>query len=312
MKTKKLKGLVAIFVIISIFVLSFSSVSAIASEEKGSITLNFSAEENQSASAFRLYRIADAYKNAEGIKYELIQPYDKAEVDLSDLQDSLLPVHLAYFASVNSQSYTEKVADEEGKLVFDNLDSGLYLIVPVESESSPFLVSVPMYNSETKKLEYNVSASPKIEDGETEGGKETYISVVKKWETDGSHPESITVVLLRDFEEYEKITLSESNNWRYRWDNLSGDFSWNVVEENVPKGYTVYYEASSNTITIINKSDTKEEGTTRPSEGETEEDKLVQTGQLNWPVPICAIAGLLLFSMGWAVLNFGKKEAEQE
>ena len=137
---------------------------------------------------------------------------------------------------------------------------------------------------------------------------ETYISVVKKWETNKSHPASVTVVLLRDYEEYAKIQLNESNNWYYRWDDLSADHVWSVVEENVPDGYTVSYVTSSNTVTIINKSEDKSETTTKPSDGE--DDKLVQTGQLNWPVPVCAIAGLLLFSIGWAVLNFGKKESE--
>ena len=37
---------------------------------------------------------------------------------------------------------------------------------------------------------------------------------------------------------------------------------------------------------------------------------LEQTGQLNWPVPVLSIAGLLLFSIGWAMLNLGKKEEE--
>ncbi len=37
------------------------------------------------------------------------------------------------------------------------------------------------------------------------------------------------------------------------------------------------------------------------------EPKLPQTGQLNWPVPVLAALGLLLFSAGWA-LRCGKKK----
>lgn len=33
---------------------------------------------------------------------------------------------------------------------------------------------------------------------------------------------------------------------------------------------------------------------------------LPQTGQLNWPVPVLAVSGLLLFSAGW-ILRFGRK-----
>ena len=70
----------------------------------------------------------------------------------------------------------------------------------------------------------------------------------------------------------------------------------------------MYYETSSNTVNITNKSDETEE--TIPTQPEDSNDKLVQTGQLNWPVPVCVILGLIFFSIGWAMLNFGKKENE--
>lgn len=41
------------------------------------------------------------------------------------------------------------------------------------------------------------------------------------------------------------------------------------------------------------------------------EPTLPQTGQLNWPVPVLAVFGLLLFSIGWA-LRFGKGEKPHE
>ena len=58
-------------------------------------------------------------------------------------------------------------------------------------------------------------------------------------------------------------------------------------------------------ITNGNKTETPTttESTTKPEE-------LIKTGQLNWPVPIFTIVGLLLFSTGWAMLNLGKKEEE--
>ncbi|MBQ2812426.1 MAG: hypothetical protein IJE63_04175, partial [Clostridia bacterium] len=115
-------------------------------------------------------------------------------------------------------------------------------------------------------------------------------------------------------------------------------------------GYTVSYETSSNTVTIINTADDSTEetttssvnqtqpvtppdstvpggttlpgetalpsqdGTTTPdkpdNETTTKPDELIDTGQLNWPVPVLAIAGLLAFSIGWTMLNLGKKETE--
>ena len=39
--------------------------------------------------------------------------------------------------------------------------------------------------------------------------------------------------------------------------------------------------------------------------------KLPQTGQLNWPVPMLAVAGLALFVAGW-ILRFGRKKENYE
>ena len=38
---------------------------------------------------------------------------------------------------------------------------------------------------------------------------------------------------------------------------------------------------------------------------------LAQTGQLNWPVPVLAILGLCLFSLGW-LMRFGKKNSDEK
>ena len=35
---------------------------------------------------------------------------------------------------------------------------------------------------------------------------------------------------------------------------------------------------------------------------------LPQTGQLNWPVPVLACSGVLLFAVGWVLNRQGKKE----
>ncbi|MCD8017514.1 MAG: hypothetical protein LUE97_06945 [Oscillospiraceae bacterium] len=43
-------------------------------------------------------------------------------------------------------------------------------------------------------------------------------------------------------------------------------------------------------------------------DGDGGEPDIPQTGQLNWPVPLLAVCGLLLFALGW-VLKCGKKES---
>lgn len=332
MKTKGYARLIALMMAFLMLSLAFSVTATASLSKDASITLNI--RDTQTGvpvhdMSFRLFFVATAYETADGIDFKLVPPYVEAGVDLKNLQDSYLPIHLAYFAASRSLEFAEKSTDKNGVVVFDKLTPGVYLVVPSQAAEdrcsvSPFVVSVPEYDRESKLWTYDVGASPKI-NGDIDGeGKDTYISVVKKWETDGEIPESITVVLLRDFREYAKIQLNEDNDWHYRWDGLSKNHVWNVVESIVPDGYTVSYETSSNTVTIINR-DTEEgttepgiepgtepgEGTTRPSDGGEDDDgkdDLADTGQLNWPVPVLATAGLLLFSIGWAVLNLGKKE----
>ena len=82
---------------------------------------------------------------------------------------------------------------------------------------------------------------------------------------------------------YDTVQLSKRNCRHYRWDELTKEHVWNIVEKEVPDGYSVQYESSSNTVTIINKFVGTDETT-------TEQEKLAQTG-------------LLIFSVGWAMLK---------
>ena len=318
MKTKKFTSVVALIMTLVLLTLALTTSAAAAFDKNASITLTVKNPETGvplADVAYKLYFVAKAYESADDVRYELIAPYDLANIDISDLQDSYLPVHLTYFSVSHSIEFAEKTTDKNGTVVFDNLTPGLYLIVPSANEggytSSPFVINVPDYNN--GRPIYDVTASPKVNGDIDDGDNDTYISVVKKWKTDKDIPKSVTAVLLCNFKEYDRVELNESNNWHHRWDNLPKDGVWSVVEMQVPDGYTVSYDTSANTVTIINSTDEKE--TTNPG-GETTKpsddggDDLIHTGQLNWPIPVFAIAGLLCFSIGWAILNLGKKETE--
>lgn len=357
MKAKKLTSvIIATLMVFAVFVLTLSPTAAALLDQKGSITLHVATTTGKPlvGATFRLYYFANAHQSGSGVRYEFVPPYDKANISIGNLQDSYLPVHLAGFAVTRSLPCIEKSADNDGLIVFDDLTPGLYLLVPYGNFEgyympAPFVINIPEYDKGEQKWEFDIVATPKmlIIDGDADT-QSTYISVQKKWETEGEHPKNITVVLLRDLEEFARVQLNDSNNWYYRWDSLPKNYVWNVVEAAVPDGFKVQYETSSNTVTIINKADNTEETTTSaitgtqpgtppdenpsdvtkpgettapsydgtttattiPAETTTEQDRLVDTGQLNWPVPVLAIAGLLVFSIGWAMLNFGKKETE--
>ena len=45
------------------------------------------------------------------------------------------------------------------------------------------------------------------------------------------------------------------------------------------------------------------------SSGTPDKPVLPQTGQLNWPVPVLACSGVLLFAIGWVLNRQGKKQS---
>ncbi len=333
MKKRNTAAFLALILSFSLCLCSFCADASAVLTKNGSITLHVAdanTGEILEGAAFRLYFFAQAHEKANGLGYEYVYPYEECRIALENLQDAYLPIHLTNFALSNSLPYTEKASDKSGSLIFDDLTPGIYLIVssgniPDYFVSAPFVINIPLYDENAQNWVYDINATPKMQIVSSPDGNETtYVSVKKIWDTDTEHPSSVTVSLLCDYKEYQRVVLSEENNWTYKWENLSKRHSWSVVEIEVPDGFAVSYEASANTVTITNHKKTESETTTKPDEessspdgesttipdGEptTKQDELVDTGQLNWPVPVMSVAGLLLFSIGWAILTFGKKE----
>ena len=114
----------------------------------------------------------------------------------------------------------------------------------------------------------------------------------KVWSSDDmkDRPESVTVTLYHGDVPFETVRLGAWNNWTYTWKDLSAYGNWQVIESNIPKGYVPSYSVSGNVVTITN---------TR---------SLIQTGQLNWPIWVLGGAGLVLVSLGGAMLVKKKRE----
>jgi LPXTG-motif cell wall-anchored protein len=118
------------------------------------------------------------------------------------------------------------------------------------------------------------------------------VVVRKVWSSDDmkERPDSVTVTLYNGDVPYETVRLGAWNNWTYTWKDLSAYGNWQVIESNIPKGYVPSYSVSGNVVTITN---------TR---------SLIQTGQLNWPIWVLGGAGLVLVSLGGAMLVKKKRE----
>lgn len=194
--------------------------------------------------------------------------------------------------------------DKNGDAVFPSgasvtLTPGVYYIPSTKIEkngwvytTSPFLVSLPNFFEDQWVYAQEANAKSGREAGITD------IEVVKVWK-DSCHPErrpeSIQVTLLCDGEKADLddavVTLSKDNNWKYTWKDLDATHEWTVTEERV-KGYNnPVVKKNGKMITVTNSCNRPDDHT---------DDKLPQTGQLWWPVPVLLLAGLVLVVVGLA------------
>ena len=215
------------------------------------------------------------------------------------------------------QPLAEGKTDENGRLTFSGLEPGLYLVTGekhttggVTYTPEPFLVSLPGLDGKDNWV-YDVTADPKYgqekEPGGNPDGGTVRRKVLKVWEDDGTEarPESVTVQLLRNGEVYDTVTLSEENGWSHTWTGLDKDDTWQVVEADVPDGYTVTVTREGITFVVTNtrskdNPDEPEPGEEIPEEPAPQGPALPQTGTLWWLVPLLACGGMALFLMGWA------------
>lgn len=120
----------------------------------------------------------------------------------------------------------------------------------------------------------------------------TDLTVSKKWDDDNdkNRPNSVNVTLYRGKKAVETVRLGEWNNWSYTWTDLDADKHWQVLETKVPKGYVPSYAKSGDTVTVTNTA------------------KLIQTGQLNWPIAVLGGAGLILLVCGAVLMRKRRNE----
>lgn len=80
------------------------------------------------------------------------------------------------------------------------------------------------------------------------------VTVQKVWAGDeaANRPASVTVVLLRDGEAYDRAELTAENGWRHRWSGLDRGADWTLEEADVPAGYTAAVTQRGMAFTVTN------------------------------------------------------------
>lgn len=123
----------------------------------------------------------------------------------------------------------------------------------------------------------------------------------------------------KDFFRTEKLTVSNDTGTVVFSNRMPGLYL--ITQDTEARGYSrinaflvslPYMEDGSYVYDVTARTKTALE----PAEIETTEegkkdDKLPQTGQLNWPVPVLAVSGLAVFVLGW-YLRFGRKKEHYE
>lgn len=277
---------------------------------------------------FNLYLVAECDKSGRLTVTEDFKNYRiDFNTDSSEALQKIASTLEGYVLRDNIEPLDSGTTDANGILVFPTsgkqLKPGLYLVTGERHtqngknyDATPFIVSLPNEDSETGKLNYDVTVVPKYEVNPVPSvpEKETY-KVIKLWEDKGfesSRPNEIKIEILRDGKLFEKVSLNEVNRWIYKWEDSDGTYRWNVTEE-VPEDYTVTITQEGTTIIVTNRHKDYSESTTKPedttksdsqattkpgsSSGQGQE-KLPQTGQLWWPVPMLLCLGALLIIVG--------------
>ena len=232
-----------------------------------------------------LYRVADE-------NYNLVDAFSHYSIDLKqDVQGAANALeNRILMDGIEADAYA--ASDSSGKAGFSGLESGIYLVVGKEVESNgvfymPQVSLVSLSGDLSVDLKYEMSDKP------------SRIHVLKVWKKDNkkSRPKSIEVCLLRsDGIVVDKVVLNSDNQWSTTWDHLSTLYTYRVMETSVPSGYKESCTREKDTIVLTNTGNLTDKV-------EKKDDKLPNSGQLWWPVPVLLFVGLVLFGLGRHLKN---------
>lgn len=281
-------------------------------EKKVSVTLSCEFED----AAFSLYRVADL---SEDVAFTLSGDFAEYPVSLENLDSdgwhTAARTLAAYVQRDGKKAVAEGKTDEKGKLQFENLAAGLYLVTGGLYEKGDFyyepssaLISLPNLTADDA-WDYDPVISPKYEKHEKD--KQLSVKVTKKWSDSGNEknrPANVTAQLLKDGKVQEEVKLNKANNWTHTWKKLEAGHKWAVTEKKPGSSYQVKVEKSGKNFVITNtfqgtgKNPNSTPGGNNPGGNQTGGGspgaKLPQTGQLWWPVPYLIVAGIFLILLG--------------
>lgn len=325
--TKKLHKFLAVSIcaMTALFMLCGLSFTASSETIKGSLTLICKKDDMiLSGMKWSLYKVGDR----KGKEYVLGGEFVDYPVSLADTSAEGLSAAAAtlenYAVLDKIKSDASGIIDEEGYLKFPKLEKGIYMVC-----GKNFYLDDTVYEPSAVLVEINPSVGeegidlmvyPKLIYKVLSETSRSHV-LKKVWTDDGRLHPAIQVEIYKDDVLEDTITLEGANSWTYTW--FSENYAeWRVKETVVPSGYTVTYRMSDGQYVIENTYGSGySEETTEP---ETQQvttpptvtvtatggsvQKLPQTGQLWWPVPVMACGGVVMIIVGLRLRNSKKSE----
>lgn len=201
--------------------------------------------------SFDLYQVATYQQDGTLTITKTFEEY-KVNLNTSEYRDIAITLS-GYVARDNIKSDMNAVTNQK-KCSFQNLDSGLYLLlgsslttggytytpIPVLFEINGFSMSIEVKSDQTPEYVPELISC----------------SVEKIWCGTTDYPNSVAVQLLRDGEIFDEVLLNDKNDWSYVWSRLDASHMWQVIEKEVPDGYVVSVIQSGFSFKIINTIDT--------------------------------------------------------
>lgn len=164
---KRLFALFLTILMLCIFNITTLADNVLDLSQNGSINIELrQGELLLSGGTLTLYRVGAVQELNGNYKFVLTNEFAGSEESLDDVESAQLAEKLNQYAKEHSLNGTTKEIGKDGKVAFDNLELGLYLLMQEKATDgyekiAPFLVTVPI--KENGSYLYDVDASPKIE-----------------------------------------------------------------------------------------------------------------------------------------------------
>lgn len=248
---------------VKINALSTADAKEVIVDKNGSLNLEYKYDDYIINSGnVKLYYIASVSKD---YQYSLVGDFQELPIEINGIKEidewNILEDTITSYVIADGISETSSAVINNNKVYFENLKTGLYLVITdtIETEKyllsfEPFIISIPNL-MEDGTWNYDVYSCPKPYLYIPKYDDVTY-TIIKEWrDYKQNRPDAIEVDIYKDSELYESISLNSDNNWTYSFVAKDDGSIFTAVERNVPDGYTVSIDKDDTRIVIINTHD---------------------------------------------------------